>query len=372
MRAVSAVVGVALTLLVLADLVNAMLVPRGHPSPITRVTNAGLFRCYRIAIRSSGTFVRQDRILASAAPTAVLVQLVAFVALLILTMAFVIYGLSSLTPVKALYQSAATLTTLGIVAPVTDASAIASFAAALLGLVTVAVFIGYLMGLYSAYTTRESLVARWSLVAGEPAWAPAVFARAHMLGIPAARLLDAERWTTWTCDLRTQITVSPILAWFRSPSPLCHWSTTLLSVLDTATLRLACGVSDTCAADISLVAEGAIAARVIAGNHGEENLRVQDAIIAALATRNPSVGGLSDTQWQPCAAVLRAYGLLDDANEHQVRSRFDSVSSLYRPELTALAKTFHAVPAPWSGERSPDTPTLAPWVPTLDARGMAP
>lgn len=363
MRAAAAGAGVALTLLVLADLVNAMLVPRGHLSPIARATNAGVLCCFRIVVRCSRTFRNQDRILAAAAPTAVLIQLLAYVIVLILTMALVMHGLSPLGPDKALYQSAATLTTLGIVAPVTDASAIASFAAALLGLVTVAIFIGYLMGLYSAYSPRESLVARWSLVAGEPAWAPAVVARAHMLGIPPVNLLDAERWTSWTCDLRTNLTVSPILAWFRSPSSLCHWSITLLSVLDTAALRLACGVEGTRAADISLVAEGAIAARVIAGHPGAENLRVEGDIIAALDGSGARGAGLTDTQWAPCAAVLRTYGLLSDANEEYVRTRFNSVSAFYRTDLTDLAKRFHAVPAPWSGGRSPGTPVLAPWMP---------
>ena len=169
MRVVTALLGAALTLLVVADLINAMLVPRGSFSPIARMTGRMVTGSYRLATRVTSDYPRQHRILATAGPVAVLMQLIVYVASLILTMGMVVYGLSPLDGTTSLYQSGATLTTLGIVAPVTAASAIATFVAAFLGLVAIAVFIGYLLAIYSAYSARESLVSRWSLLAGEPA-----------------------------------------------------------------------------------------------------------------------------------------------------------------------------------------------------------
>jgi hypothetical protein len=371
MRAVVAVVGAVLSLLVIADLIRAMLVPGSGSAPIARAASNLVFRPYRLAVRLFPTFRRQDRMLATAAPVALLAQLIAYVAILIVTMGLVVYGTSPLDLTTALYQSASTLTTLGIVAPVTGASAIACFVAAFLGLVTIAVFIGYLMALYAAYTPRESLMARWSLIAGEPAWAPSAFARARLLGIPPEDLLDADRWTDWACDLRMNITVSPVLAYFRSTSSLRHWSTTLMSVLDTAALRLACRVDTKRASDIGLIAEGIISARVISGRHGDVNLGVEETILGALAaaTADSDDAGITDAEWQPCLAVLRASGLVNDSNEHDVRRRFAAVRALYWREIADLARAHHAVPAPWTGDRSPAVATVLPRMPAPGAGG---
>jgi len=369
-RGLVAAVGIVLSLLILADLIRAMLVPRGGFAPIARLSAALVFRPYRFAIRMLPTFERQDRLLATAAPVALLVQLIAYVALLIVTMGLVVYGTSPLDLSTSLYQSAATLTTLGIVAPVTGASAIVCFVAAFLGLVTIAVFIGYLMALYSAYTPRESQMAHWSLKAGEPAWAPAAFARAAVLGLPPQDVLDADRWTGWACDLRMNLTVSPVLAYLRSTSPLRHWSTTLLSVLDTAALRLACRVEATRTADILLIAEGTISARVISGRHGDANLSIEESILAALTNADDGGdAGISDAQWQTCVAVLMANGLTTDGDVADMRRRFTAVRSLYWPEIAQLARTYHAAPAPWSGERSPAVAPIAPTMPTLEVGG---
>lgn len=370
MRGVLGVIGAALTILVVADLVSAMLVPRGGLAPIARFSGQLVFRAYRLAMRTTKDFARQDRMLSTAAPVALIFQLIVYVVLLILTMGMVVYGLSPVDGTTALYQSGSTLTTLGIVAPITGASAIATFVAAFLGLVAIAIFIGYLLTLYSAFTARESLVARWTLAAGEPAWAPGVFSRATMLDIPAAQVLDADRWTDWTCDLRTTITVSPALAWFRSPSPLRHWTTTLLSVLDTAALRLACGVADTRFVDIRLVAEGVISGRVLNGDHRPHTVTAEERVLEALAGRGSTTGsGISDADWHPCAEILQAAGLLDDASEAGIRQRFEALRALYAPEVTALAKDLHAVPAPWSGDRSPTIAMITPALPSSTRTG---
>lgn len=363
MRTVIGVAGAVLTLLVIADLVSAMLVPRGGRAPIGRLTLTAVTAAYRAAARLPRGFAAQHRILAAAAPVALLLQLVVYVAILIVTMGMVVYGLSPLDGTTSLYQSGSTLTTLGIVAPVTAASAIATFVAAFLGLVAIAVFIGYLLGLYSAFTARESLMAGWSLVAGEPAWAPAAFARGRALGLGPEAILDAGRWTDWACDLRTGLTVSPVLAWFRSTSPLRHWTTSLLSVLDCAALRLACEVRSTREADLLLVSEGIVTAQVISGSRGDANLDDELRVLACLASPEPAaVTGLSEADWQAGAPLLVEAGLLAPGDEPAAYRRFAAVRALYAPALTGLATSLHAVPAPWSGTREP---ALAPIVPAL-------
>lgn len=371
MRAVVGVVGAILTLLVLADLVAAMLVPRGSRAPIGRATLALVTTAYRRAARLPRTYAGQHRLLAAAAPVALLVQLVVYVTILILTMGMVVYGLSPLDASTSLYQSGSTLTTLGIVAPVTAASAIATFLAAFLGLVAIAVFIGYLLALYSAFTARESLMARLSLIAGEPAWGPAAFARAHALDLAPEAVLDADRWTDWMCDVRTNITVSPILAWFRSTTPMRHWTISLLAVLDIAALRLAAGIGATRNSDLIAVSEGIICVRVVTGSRGDTNLPQELDVLAALERAStssgsgfPSGSGLDDTTWREGADLLRHAGIIDDSSEARVRARFLALRALYAPELIALATRLHAVPAPWSGSRVPDVAVITPDLPS--------
>ena len=368
---VMALLGAALTLFVLADLINAMLVPRGSFAPVARTTGRMVTGTYRLATRLTKNYPRQHRILATAGPVAVLMQLLVYVAILILTMGMVIYGLSSLDGSTSLFQSGATITTLGIVAPVTAPSAIATFVAAFLGLVAIAVFIGYLLAIFSSYTARESMVSRWSLLGGEPAWAPAAFARASLLNRPSTEVLDAERWTDWMCDLRTTITVSPVLRWFRSPSPMRHWSTTMLSVLDTASLRLACGISASRNDDIILISEGVVTARVLTGQSGDDNLAAEEAVLEALHGKDaPTNAGITEADWDTWFSILHSGGFIDHARKAEAYRCFCSLRSLYAPYVMAIAKQVHATPAPWSGERSPVLEVIDPRMPTaFDGQG---
>ena len=364
MRVVMALLGAALTLLVLADLINAMLVPRGSYAPIARTTGRVITGLYRLATRVTTNYPRQHRILATAGPVAVLMQLLVYVAILILTMGMVIYGLSALDGSTSLYQSGATLTTLGIVAPVTALSAIATFVAAFVGLVAIAVFIGYLLAIYSSYTARESLVARWSLIAGEPAWAPAAFARASLLGRSPDQVLDSDRWTDWLCQLRTTITVSPVLRWFRSPSPMRHWTITMLSAMDTASLRLACGFTASREADVILVTEGVVTARVLTGQRGDDNLAVEEAILDAMrGGGTTSEAGITDTEWEQCFSILCMAGFVDEGRSAETYRCFRALRSLYAPQLMQVAKQVHATPAPWSGQRAPGIAVMHPRMP---------
>lgn len=373
MRVVIALCGAALTIAVMADLINAMLVPRGSFAPIARSVGRFVFGSYRVAIRATSSYPRQHRILATAGPVAVLMQLVVYVGILILTMGLVVYGLSPLDGTTSLYQSGATLTTLGIVAPVTAASAVTTFVAAFLGLVAIAVFIGYLLAIYSAYVARESLVARWSLLGGEPAWAPAAFARSAALGRVPAEILDAPRWTDWVCDLRTNLTVSPVLRWFRSPSPMRHWSTTMLAVLDTAALRLACGIIDSRDHDILLISEGIVTARVLCGHHDEGDLRPEEEVLDALRGHGASGdAGITEDDWAECFAVLASSGFIDENRKSDARKRFCALRSCYAPYVMQVAHSVHATPAPWSGGRSPELSVIYPRLPASPDRGSGP
>lgn len=170
MRAVAAVLGVLSTLWVLKAMVQDMLVPRGTRALLARTLSASVNGVSRAPLSVLRTYGAQDRWIAGAAPASVLLQLVVYFTLVILTMGLVMYGVTDLSLGQSMYQSGASVTTLGMVEPVDDAGEVASFVAAFLGLVVVAVFIGNLMALYGAYVARESQMARLALLAGQPPW----------------------------------------------------------------------------------------------------------------------------------------------------------------------------------------------------------
>ena len=156
----------------------------------------------RAPLRIPLSYRSQDRWLRLAAPISVLLQLAVFVFLVIVGVSMIIYGQFDLTWKQAAWQAAATVTTLGTTEAVNWSSAMSAAVGAFLGLVIIAVFMGYLVGLYSAYVARESFMARFAQVGGEPAWGPMVLARSRMIfGDPAAAC-DFDEWTDWITDLR--------------------------------------------------------------------------------------------------------------------------------------------------------------------------
>ena len=78
--------------------------------------------------------------------------------------------------------------------------------AALLGLGTVALQIGYLPTLYAAFNRREALVTMLDSRAGVPSWGPELLARTHYglgSGVSAVGELPElfEEWERWSADV---------------------------------------------------------------------------------------------------------------------------------------------------------------------------
>ena len=116
--------------------------------------------------------------------------------------------------------------------------------AALAGLGTVALQIGYLPTLYAAFNRREALITMLDSRAGVPSWGPELLARTHYglgSGVSAVGELPAlfEAWEQWSADVSESHTTYVPLIWFRSPRPLSSWVTAQIAILDAAALYLA-------------------------------------------------------------------------------------------------------------------------------------
>ncbi len=373
MRVLIAILGVVATLWVFMAIVKVMLVPRGSRSVVVASVNGFVRAVSTAPLSMIKGYKLRDRWLAGAAPMAVLLELVAYVVLLILTLGLVVYGTTSLSVVDSLYQSGATLTTLGIVEPVNVPSTITTFVAAFFGLVVIAIFIGYLLAILGAFTSREGPMARLALLSGEPAWGPEILARGYATGMPADSAPDCEAWTGWVTETRMNTQVNAVLAHFRSTSPHRHWIISLLAVLDATALRISIANAAK-PEEIRLIGAGTVAASVLSGRRNVHNWQVEDAVQVILD--NPGampLGGrphLSPQDLDDAWTALRQvdFPLPDDMAG--ATQRFLGLRCLYADDVLALADRLQAVPAPWSGERNPPMATI--WPEIASRPGAAP
>lgn len=371
MRVAALIAGLLLTVVVTVTAVASMVVPRATRSGLAHVITRAVTAVVRLPLHILRDYRSQDRWLRLAAPISVLVQLAVFVFLTIIGVALVIYGQFDLSWKQAAWQSAATVTTLGTTEAVNWSSAMSSAVGAFLGLVIIAVFMGYLVGLYSAYVARESLMARFAQVGGEPSWGPMVLARSQILAGAPTDALKWEEWSAWMTDVRLGQQASPVLAHFRSPDPRRHWSVAMLAMLDAASLALALGLVPARATAIRCLAEGTITFGVLhrQGLDVEQTnwvierrlVELLDVAVSPIpAVAAGASGVIGDDEWSAAVELLTTSGVASAADLEARRPLIEAMRSLYVADAYALAGSLHAVRAPWSGARHWTTPVLWP------------
>lgn len=365
MRSASLILGIILTACVVFAVAQAMLIPRVRRRPVSRLILTATRMLVRAPLGTMRSYSLQDRWLSGMAALALLLQLLIYIALLIFTMGLVIFGSSPLTFGDSIYQSGATVTTLGIVQAVDDASTVACFIAAFLGLTVIAVFIGYLMAIYGDYGARESSMARLSMLAGEPAWGPQILARAHALDLSTQPIPDVDSWIDWTCDLRVNHLVNPVLGWFRSTSPHRHWCISLLAVMDATAMRISMTEDRPDARSVMLVTEGTLTlgalSQPISGNAPRTcNWDLEHVLLRPDSAVEGSDPGVTRGEWDEAIRYLVDSGFPDPEDHDRAWRRFATIRSFYAPFAQQIALGMHAVPAPWSGRRNPTLPTQWP------------
>lgn len=373
MRIAALIVGVIATTATFLALCQSMLVPRKSNSIIVRGVDAFVSAASRAPLPLMRSYRLQDRWLSGAAPITVLLALIVYVVILIATLGLVVYGTTDLSAIESLYQSGSTLTTLGIVEPVNTASAITTFVAAFLGLVVIAVFIGYLLAIYGAFVERESGMARAAMLAGEPAWGPVLLARGHLLRLPVDEVPDAARWIDWICNTRLNSQVNPMLMRFRSTSAERHWVTTLLAILDAATLRVSMSDEEPEPHLVQLLTEGTLTLATLGRGQGAEldpagqvalhNWDLETAILSAVRSvpgAEPVPCGVTRSEFDEALRLVVASGAELPVPAEQAWQRFAAIRSVYFADAAALARRLHAVPAPWSGPRRPEIAVMYP------------
>jgi len=243
-RIVAGVIGALIVLATGWSVLGTLVVPRRIRSRIPRtvfIVNRSVFQFFA---DKTSSYERRDRVLAVQAPVQLIAQVVAWLALYLLGFGLLMWSFGNGGLGDAMVQAGSALCTLGYLVPHTTGGEALDPLAALAGLGTVALQIGYLPTLYAAFNRREALITMLDSRAGVPSWGPELLARTHYglgSGVSAVGELPElfEAWEQWSADVSESHTTYVPLIWFRSPRPLSSWVTSQLAILDAAALYLA-------------------------------------------------------------------------------------------------------------------------------------
>ena len=357
-RVAAAVIGAFIVLATGWSVLGTLVVPRRIRSRIPRmvfIVNRSVFQFFA---DKANSYERRDRILAVQAPVQLIGQVVAWLALYQLGFGLLMWPVVGNGDLGyAMEQTGSALCTLGFLVPHTTAGAALDPLAALAGLGTVALQIGYLPTLYAAFNRREALITMLDSRAGVPSWGPELLARTHYglgSGVSAVGELPElfEAWEQWSADVSESHTTYVPLIWFRSPRPLSSWVTAQLAVLDAAALYLALLPSGS----------GLIQARLC--------LRGGFTCLANIAR---AVGIAIPLDADPREGISLSYDDFVEAIERLRRVDFPVERPIedawkdflgwrvnYEAAAYALALTTDAPPALWSGPRRNEIETIAP------------
>jgi hypothetical protein len=242
-RWVAAAVGIALVLTGWQSVIGTLIVPRPVGSWLTRSVDRLVFAAYMSVTRPVTDWVRRDRILATQAAAILVGQLVAWLSIFLVGFTLALWPSPGRNISSALADAGSSIFTLGFAEPAGTTPAVIVFIAAATGMIVIALQIGYLPTLYSAFNRRETQVALLVSRAGFPSWGPELLARTHYaLGSGTSTINTLpdlyQQWERWSADVAESHTTYLPLVRFRSPQPYSSWVIALLSVLDSAALLL--------------------------------------------------------------------------------------------------------------------------------------
>jgi hypothetical protein len=357
-RDLAAAVGAFLVIATGWSVIGTLVVPRRIRSRLSRAVAVGVNGAFHAVADSFDTYEARDRILAAQAPIQLILLIVVWLAVFELGFALLLWPtVSSGGLAGAFTLAGSSLCTLGYLAPPNGGSRGLADMAALIGLGTVALQIGYLPTLYAAFNRREALVTMLDSRAGVPSWGPELLARTHYglgSGVSAIGQLPElfEDWERWSADVSESHATYLALVNFRSPRPLSSWLTAQLAVLDAAALYL------------SLVpdAPGAVSARLC--------LRGGFSCLGTLARArgydipedaDPNDGiTLTYEEFVDAIARLASVDFPLERPSEEAWTDFVGWRVNYEAAAYALARAIDAPPALWSGPRRHPLPAMPP------------
>ncbi len=342
LRAVSLIGGAVITTGTFGSVVRTVIIPRAVPSRISSVLEAVTqWVATRIA-NMRAAYPDRDRRLAYAAPAFLVVRLAAWIGLLVVGFALLLWPLMSGSLGDALRLSASSIFPLGIATARSAAQTAVVFLETASGIAVVALQISYLPTLYAAFNKRETLVTLLASRSGSPPWAPEILARHALIdNLDSLGPLYAA-WEEWAADLTESHTSYTPLLYFRSPDPLRSWILALLAVMDAAALQLSLTPLTAPAPARPFLRMGIVCLGALsraAGLPVAEDPSPDDPIQLTLSEFQDGVARMAKAGWEM------------DRGAEEAWVHFRGWRVNYERMAYALARRVDAPPGPWSGTR---------------------
>lgn len=336
--------GLILYAAVLLDSFQTIILPR---RPVARFR---LTRLFYLATWTSLTRIvhlvrdhrRREQYYSIYGPLSLLMLFVAWAVTLLAAFAFIYFGLHEpftdpLHPATifgqlrtCFYVSGSTLFTLGLgdVVPVNHVTRFFIVLEAGTGLGFIALVIGYVPVLYSAFSAREMEVALLDARAGSPPTAGELLLRHHFDGGDAALNKLLAEWERWSATLLETHISYPILCYYRSQHDNQSWLSALTAILDVCALIIT-AVESPVQRQAQLTF--AVGRHVLVDiGHVFHREKAEQRLREAGFTR------LNDDEFAHLRDVLCGAGvrLCSDIN---IRERLDALRKLYEPHACAMA-----------------------------------
>jgi hypothetical protein len=230
--------GGGLVIYTLMSEIRTLVLPRASRTWLVRGVFRGLQFFFDLRLRRATSYDERDRVMAYYGPLGLLSLPFVWLTLVLIGYTAMFWAaVPHMSLHDAFLLSGSSLLTLGFRFEGGFISALLEFSEAMLGLILVALLVGYLPTIYGAFSRRETLVTLLEIRAGSPPSIKEMLARFHRTGF---LYNDGElgsfwqNWEQWFVEIEETHTTFPALNFFRSPSPQRSWITAAGVVLDTA------------------------------------------------------------------------------------------------------------------------------------------
>lgn len=404
-RSAATLLGLFLFIVTTVSLLRTVVVPRALSSILSNAVSHSVTGVHRFIAYRRKTYEGRDAVLAWNGPMIIVSQLLMWLLMYFLAYGLWIYGIAGMGFAEALRQSGSSLFTLGFADSNAAEPTILEFMAAATGPIVIALLIGFLPTIYSAYVDREVDVSLLGVTGGEPSWGPEFLARMTLNDQLQEAPNRYSNWTQWLGNLRLTHTTYPVLLSIRSATPYRHWLVSAMTVMDAASMQLAL---------TKTLPRSEAAELVIHGTQTFETLYASMFVKRSLKNRIPFVGKylgaptpsqremekmpgyrpgtiavemaatadstrrysqdainlirtgqshelqLSRKDFDDAVAMLQAAGFPIEEDLDTAWTQFSISRKRYEFAGYELCRKLDAVPAPWTGPRNKQTVVISP------------
>lgn len=342
--------GAVVVFIALRSAIRTFLLPRAAPDGVDTIVFLLLAGIFKLGISRMRTYEARDRLMAYYGPIGILCLLVAWLIIILFGYTLMYWAIGAQTLgldpwLAAFTVSGSSLFTLGYAPVTTLPEKLLSFSEAAMGPLLIALLIGYMPTIYSAFSKREALVNMLEVRAGSPPSATDLIIRFNRLhGIERIGEMWVE-WERWFSELEETHTSLAMLSFYRSPSSQRSWVTAVGAVLDGAAMVLA-------AVDIPPNVQANLCIRA-----GYLALRGIADFFSIPYNPDPEPGdpiSVTRAAFDQALDILADEGVRLKPDREQAWRDWAGWRVNYDEALLSLARLTMAPPAPWSSPEMPE------------------